>query len=109
MLEPILRDADEVALPVIVLGEYRYGIRQSRNRAVYERWLKTCLPDFRLLPITEPTTDGYAEIRHELGRLGRPIPSNDIWIAALARQHGETLVSRDLHFDLVSGLRRIGW
>ena len=39
MLEPLLQRADQIAVPVIVLGEYRYGIRQSRNRKRYERWL----------------------------------------------------------------------
>jgi len=55
------------------------------------------------------TADEYAEIRSELKRAGRPIPGNDLWIAALARQHALPLLSRDRHFDLVPGLKRVGW
>jgi predicted nucleic acid-binding protein len=57
----------------------------------------------------EPTAERYAQIRGELKRIGRPIPSNDLWIAALARQHALPLLSRDQHFDAVPGLKRVGW
>jgi predicted nucleic acid-binding protein len=63
----------------------------------------------RVLNITEETSIWYAEIRLELKRTGKPIPTNDLWIAALCRQHNLPLLSRDRHFDLVAGLRRIGW
>jgi len=108
-LEPILHGAAELAIPVIVLGEYRYGIAQSRNRTRYERWLAEVAASCRVLTVDEATAERYAEIRGELKREGRPIPGNDLWIAALARQHGLPLLSRDLHFDFVPGLRRIGW
>jgi tRNA(fMet)-specific endonuclease VapC len=105
----LLADADEVAIPVIVLGEYRYGIALSRNRASYANWLKGLLQDCLVLDIHEPTTHHYAEITLELRQKGRPIPTNDIWIAALCRQHSFPLLSRDRHFDLVAGTKRIGW
>jgi tRNA(fMet)-specific endonuclease VapC len=108
-LEPLLRKAAEIAIPVIVLGEYRYGIRASRNHARYERWLENLIADCRVLRVDEGTAEAYAEVRGQLKRKGRPIPSNDLWIAALARQHALPLLSRDQHFDLVSGLERIGW
>ena len=108
-LEPILREADEIALPVIVLGEYLYGIRQSRDRVRYERWLAESLPNYRVLAVDEETAAVYAEIRTELKRSGRPIPANDLWIAALTRRHALPLVSRDAHFDFVPGLKRIAW
>ena len=108
-LEPILRRATEIALPVIVLGEYLYGIRQSRNRMRYERWLAEFIPSYRLLPINEGTAEQYAEIRDELKRKGRLIPANDLWIAALARQHALPLLSRDGHFDSVPRLKRLDW
>jgi len=104
-----LARADQLAIPVIVLGEYRYGIAQSRNRASYDSWLKGLLHDCLVLDINEPTTHHYAEITLELKRKGTPIPTNDIWIAALCRQHGLPLLSRDRHFDLVAGSKRIGW
>ena len=108
-LEPLLREAAEIAVPVIVLGEYKYGIGQSRSRARYERWLAEILASCRVLFADEVTADRYAEIHGELKRAGRPIPCNDLWIAALARQHELPLLSRDLHFDFVPGLKRVGW
>ena len=108
-LEPILRKATQIAVPVIVLGEYRYGIQQSRERQRYEHWLVEYLPNFRVLNVDEQTTTSYAVVRGELKRAGTPIPSNDVWIAALCRQHSLPVLSRDRHFDLVPGLRRIDW
>jgi predicted nucleic acid-binding protein len=108
-LAPILRRASSIAVPVIALGEYRYGIRQSRDRARYERWLAAFIPAYLVLGVDETTAERYAEIREELKRIGRPIPSNDLWIAALARQHALPLLSRDQHFDSVPGVKRVGW
>jgi predicted nucleic acid-binding protein len=105
----VLARADEMAIPVIVLGEYRHGISQSRNRASYEKWLAGLLNDSRVLDINEPTTHYYAEITLELKKMGKPIPTNDLWIAALCRQHGLPLLSRDRHFDWVKGSKRVGW
>ena len=108
-LEPILRKATEVAVPVIVLGEYRYGIRQSRDRQRYEQWLTESILTFRVLNVDEETAVSYANLRSELKRAGTPIPSNDVWIAALCRQHSLALLSRDRHFDLIRGIQRIDW
>ncbi len=108
-LEPILRKAAQIAVPVIVLGEYRYGIQQSRERQRYEHWLVEYLPKFRVLTVDEQTTTSYAVVRGELKRAGTSIPSNDVWIAALCRQHSLPVLSRDRHFDLVPALRRIDW
>lgn len=105
----VLARAEQVAIPVIVLGEYRHGIAQSRHRASYERWLTGLLDDCMVLDINEPTTHYYAEITLELKRTGKPIPTNDVWIAALCRQHSLPLLSRDRHFDLVAGTKRVGW
>ena|SRR2546427_12769320 len=55
-LEPILRKATQIAVPVIVLGEYRYGIQQSRERQRYEHWLVEYLQKFRVLDMDEQTT-----------------------------------------------------
>jgi tRNA(fMet)-specific endonuclease VapC len=108
-LESVLRKASQIAIPVIVLGEYRYGISQSRHRMEYEEWLSEYLPKFRILDVDERTTTSYSFVRSELRKAGTPIPSNDVWIAALCRQHSLPLVSRDRHFDAVSGVTRIAW
>ena len=101
--------AQRIAVPVIVLGEYRFGIAHSRRKAEYERWLTEILAGSSVLEITEDTAWHYAEIRTELRRAGTQIPANDAWIAALSRQHTLSVLSRDEHFDLVAGVRRIGW
>ncbi|HXB72743.1 MAG TPA: type II toxin-antitoxin system VapC family toxin [Candidatus Acidoferrales bacterium] len=115
-LEPLLHRAAEIAVPVIVLGEFRYGIKQSRNRAQYEGWLAETIPLYRVLVVDEATAEKYAEVRDELKRIGRPIPANDLWIAALVRQHMLPLrqhmlplLSRDQHFDFVPRLKRVTW
>jgi len=108
-LEPLLRKATQIAIPVIVLGEYRYGIAHSRDRKHYEEWLTAYLPRFRVLDVDDETTLFYRDVRTELKRAGTPIPSNDVWIAALGRQYRLPLLSRDRHFDAVPGLRRLAW
>lgn len=108
-VESILREVDEVAIPVIVIGEYRYGIRQSRNRMRYEQWLEEMIRRCRVLVMDVETTDYYAEIRGELKREGRPIPISGLWVAALVRQQVLPLLSRDHHFDYVPHLKRISW
>jgi tRNA(fMet)-specific endonuclease VapC len=98
-----------VAIPVIVLGEFRYGIHNSRQRHAYEEWLDEFLPEFEILTVDQGTTLAYAQVRVSLRVSGRPIPANDAWIAALALQHQLPVLSRDQHFDAVPGLRREMW
>jgi len=98
-----------VAIPVIVLGEYGYGIAESRTRIRYERWLTETVAGCRILRVDEATAAEYASIRGELKRSGRHIPSNDVWIAALARQHALPVISRDERFDFVRQITRIAW
>jgi tRNA(fMet)-specific endonuclease VapC len=105
----ILRAQARAAIPVIVLGEFRYGIAGSRHRVTYDRWLARHLPRFDVLSVTAETTIAYAALRVTLKKSGRPIPANDAWIAALAMEHRLALLSRDTHFDAVPGLQRIGW
>jgi tRNA(fMet)-specific endonuclease VapC len=105
----MIANATLVAIPVIVLGEYRFGIAQSRHRLAYERWLSKTLTYCEVLPVGDDTAERYAEIRLELKHAGTPIPSNDVWIAALCRQHSLPVVSQDRHFDFVKGIRRVNW
>ena len=105
----ILGRQARAAIPVIVLGEFRYGIAQSKHRSDYEAWLASQLPSFDILTVTEETAVAYAALRVALKRSGRPIPANDAWIAALALQHRLSVLSRDEHFDVVPGLEREKW
>jgi tRNA(fMet)-specific endonuclease VapC len=105
----IVKRTERLAVPVIVLGEYRVGIAQSRHRAIYQHWLREWISAVVVLDIDEETTHFYAAIALELKKKGKPIPANDLWIAAACRQYSLPLLSRDKHFDLVSGLRRLDW
>jgi tRNA(fMet)-specific endonuclease VapC len=105
----ILSSAEQLAIPVIVLGEYRYGIAQSRYRTRYSNWLDAFILDCLVLSINEETTHDYAAINLELKQIGKPIPTNDLWIAALCRQYTLPILSKDRHFDFVSGSRRLEW
>ncbi|HUE96089.1 MAG TPA: type II toxin-antitoxin system VapC family toxin [Longimicrobiaceae bacterium] len=104
-----LRREARAAIPAIVLGEFRYGIAESRHRAAYEGWLEVHLPRFDILAVTDGTAIAYAGLRVALRRLARPIPANDAWIAALALQHRLPVLSRDEHFDVVDGVDRRSW
>jgi predicted nucleic acid-binding protein len=74
-----------------------------------EQWLDAHFRQFDRLAITAETTVPYAALRATLRRLGRPIPANDAWIAALAVQHRMPILSCDEHFDGLSEVQRIGW
>jgi len=96
-------------LPVIVIGEYLYGLKSSREQDLREprfvAFTRTC----RLLTVTPDTALNYATMRHRLRLAGTPIPENDIWIAALALEHGQKVLSHDRHFDLIEGIERVDW
>jgi predicted nucleic acid-binding protein len=94
---------------LISLGEYHFGISRSRRRTELTAWLEAFLVRAEVLSPTQDTLPHYAAIREELKDAGRPIPANDCWIAALVREHGMPVVSRDGHFDSVRGIRRLDW
>ena len=96
-------------LPAVVIGEYRYGLARSRHRATLAPLLEALVSASIVLPVEVATTPHYARVRDELRTRGTPMPENDVWIAALARQHGLAVVSRDEHFDLVPQLMRHAW
>lgn len=108
-VKTFFRSADRIVVPSVVLGEYYSGIRQSRYRGRYEEWLRQYLPLTEIAAVTSATAHEYADICLELKRLGKPIPTNDAWIAALAREHSLPVLSNDTHFDVVDGVRRIAF
>lgn len=105
----LLARVQVLALPVVVVGEYRFGIAQVRNTNDYNDWLDRLIAQSDVLDITEETTLHYAAVRLELKRAGKPIPMNDVWIAALCRQHELPVLSRDHHFDAVPRIERLDW
>ena len=90
----------------VVLGElhygFRHGTRAERNLLELDDLLRSGV--VRSLDVGPETADRYGRIAAALRRLGRPIPSNDIWIAAHAIEYGATLATRDAHFEVVTGL-----
>ena len=106
---PHIEGADRLCVPVPALAEFRFGILKSRFREKMSAWLDDALATTTILAADENTTRHYAEIRLQLASAGTPIPMNDLWIAAIARQHNLPVISRDTHFDHVAGLTRIGW
>jgi len=100
---------DRHHLPVIVIGEYRYGLVRSRERGPLGRLFDLLIRESIVLPLVGETTEHYARVREELRRAGRPIPENDVWIAALSRQYELPIVSRDNHFDGIAGVNRLSW
>jgi tRNA(fMet)-specific endonuclease VapC len=96
-------------LPVIVIGEYRFGIVRSNRRRELAALFDELISESIILPVDEETAQHYAIVREHLRRAGHPIPENDLWIAAIARQHGQRIVSRDAHFDFVDQSMRVVW
>ncbi|GDX11385.1 hypothetical protein LBMAG57_31570 [Verrucomicrobiota bacterium] len=98
-----------IRLPVIVLGEYRFGLLKSRERVKLGRLLDEFQKVVEALPVDEMTVHPYAEIREQLHKAVRPIPQNDTWIAALAVQHQLPILTKDRHFETIAGVRCVSW
>jgi tRNA(fMet)-specific endonuclease VapC len=101
--------ADQVWLPFIVLGELRAGFAVGSQGAQNEALLHRLLlkPGVAILYADEQTTHHYANVYRQLRKQGTPIPTNDMWIAALVLQHSLTLCDRDAHFDSLPQLTRV--
>lgn len=99
-----MEESDEILLSVMVLGELLYGAcrstRYAENREKVMAFSERC----RILEIDGKVTEKYAEIRAALAEKGRPIPENDIWIAASCLSEDAILVSRDQHFEEIDDL-----
>jgi tRNA(fMet)-specific endonuclease VapC len=97
------------AVSGFTLGELLFGAIKSAHPDRNKALIQSAKESFILLFADERTSETYADVRHALRRKGRPIPENDIWIAALALQHGLPLLTRDAHFHEVEGLNVLGW
>ena len=101
-----VRRAEEVLISAIVTGELLFGFRNGSRYEANARRLDDFLasPYVTFLPVTFITADRFARVAASLRRKGRPLPSNDIWIAAHAMESGADLLSFDQHFAQVDGL-----
>lgn len=101
-----VRRSEEVLLSIVVVGELLFGFRNGTRHEENLRALKAFAedPNVRLLPVTWDTADWFGRISAGLKRKGRPIPTNDIWIAAHAMEEGADLISSDPHFGNIDDL-----
>jgi tRNA(fMet)-specific endonuclease VapC len=102
----VIQNAPKLGLPIIVVGEllagFAAGQREQKNKQELEQFLAS--PRVTVLSIDKKTTEFYASIYASLRAKGQPIPTNDLWIAALALQHSASLFSFDAHFQNIIGL-----
>ena len=105
----LLTQSDAVLLTPVVIGElydgFRGGSRYRQNMETFSRFREK--PRTLTVAITESTSEWFAEVKQILRRKGKPVPTNDVWIAASCMEHGAHLLSFDTHFDLIEGLLRI--
>lgn len=99
----------EVVLSAVVLGELYFGARKSVRVEANLTQIERLASITTVVPCDESTGKVYGQIKDALRRKGRPIPENDIWIAATALQHDLTLLTRDAHFQNVESLRVQSW
>lgn len=102
----LVRNAEGVLVSTIVVGELMYGFRRGsqveRNLAELRTFLDS--PQLTLVPVGPVTADRYSRIAAALRAKGRPIPTNDVWVAAQVMETGSDLISADRHFEHVDGL-----
>ncbi len=101
--------ADRVVVPVIVFGElvhgFRKGSQQERNQARLDEFIRE--PQVELMPVTRRSAEIYGEFLNGLQQRGTPLPTNDIWIAAMTHERSGRLASRDAHFDHLPQVARV--
>ena len=107
----ILEEADAVLLSVVVLGDLLYGYKTGSKEDENRRFLDAFIakPRVQVLLVDAETSAVYADLRQELKRIGKPIPTNDLWIAAQAIEQGAVLLTNDAHFDGLIGLRKASY
>lgn len=104
-----LAKADEVFIPSIAIGELCYGARKSGRPQENLARINELIANSTVLECDAETGARYGEVKNKLRLLGRPLPENDIWIAALALQYNLTLVTRDAHFQEIENLQTVAW
>ena len=105
----LLEEAEAVLLPFVVIGELRAGFANGRRTTENERVLRRFLmkEEVSVLFADDQTTHHYASVYRQLRKQGTPIPTNDMWLAALVLQHSLSLHARDKHFEHLPQLLRV--
>jgi tRNA(fMet)-specific endonuclease VapC len=105
----MLGEAEEAFVSSIAIGELFYGAEKSTHPAENVSRIDEFAAITRVLGCDIQTARHYGQIKNILRARGRPIPENDIWIAAVARQYALTLVTRDKHFSEIEDLPTVCW
>lgn len=105
----LVSSSAEVFTSVVVVGELLYGARHSSRPEANVKRVVDFLAAIDALPCDEATAEVYARLKQQLRARGRPIPDNDLWIAATAIQHECSLLNRDAHFQEIEELRSQSW
>jgi len=105
----LLAAADTISMPFVVIAELRAGFAVGRRSLENEKVLRRFLSKdgVRVLYADERTTQHYAAVYRQLKRQGTPLPTHDLWIAALVLQHDLVLHARDKHFDHLPQISRV--
>lgn len=105
-----LFDADEeILVPAIVIGELYYGAYNSGRVEANVAVIDDFAGANTVLACDAETAKVYGQVKHALRAKGQPIPDNDVWVAALAQQHGLVVLTRDEHFQQVTGIALERW
>jgi tRNA(fMet)-specific endonuclease VapC len=99
-----LAENKRFVISTIVLGELEFGVQKAKKAAKNTKQLKDFMTGVQVINLDERTAILYGKIKTELRKLGKPIPDNDIWIAALAMQHNAVLITNDAHFKSIEAL-----
>lgn len=102
-------NSEQVGLPAPALGELYYGAKKSTRAVSNLQKIDNLLTMLPVADVDATTAAHYGAIKDELRAKGKPIPENDLWIAALCRQHDAGVATRDHHFDHVDGLTVLRW
>jgi tRNA(fMet)-specific endonuclease VapC len=109
VIQQSLAEVDEAFVSSIVLGELYYGAQKSSRVEANIARVNMFAAANAILVCDTATAQHYGAIKNHLRAKGHPVPENDIWIAATAKQHQLTLVTRDEHFQAVEGLLVEQW
>jgi tRNA(fMet)-specific endonuclease VapC len=103
-INKFLADKNTICIPVIVLGELLYGAENALDPARHFSQVENFIKEYAIVDIDSNSAEIYSKVKHRLRKLGKPIPDNDIWIAALAMQHNAILLTNDAHFKNIEAL-----
>jgi tRNA(fMet)-specific endonuclease VapC len=108
-LKSKIEGAESIFIPSTVIGELYFGAEKSKHKKENYKKIKVLIEESIILNCDSETARQYGIIKESLRKKGRPMPENDIWIAAISKQYGLELITRDDHFRFIDGLKTSDW